>query len=113
MIGVMSDETYRGDAAVLGQVGIVLAGIDLPKLQVQLPRLLAEKAIAAWEREVDESAPEKETCEERLRRHQSGMLALIGLSIIEGGHWQGDVVKVDLDPVLIGLAVDAADDLSS
>jgi len=55
----MSDETYRGDAAVLGQVGIVLAGIDLPKLQVQLPRLLAEKAIAAWNEKLTNPRPKR------------------------------------------------------
>jgi hypothetical protein len=43
--------------------------------------------------------------------HRAAALSLIGLSITERGRWEGEEVLVALDPVLIGNAVDAADDL--
>jgi hypothetical protein len=103
---------YRADAEVLGQLGEVLAQAELPRIEVRLPRLVAESAVAAWERE-DGEGVDPETFEQRVQRHRAGTLALIGLSIVNAGRWEGDEVAVALSPDLIGVAVDAADDLPS
>jgi hypothetical protein len=101
---------YRQDALVLGDVGRHLTRAELPPVTVRLPRALAEQAVAAWER--DSSGPlEPEDLEQYVCRHRAGTLALIGLSIVEGGKWADNDVEVALDPVFIGLAVDAADGL--
>jgi hypothetical protein len=47
----------------------------------------------------------------RVQRQRAGTLGLIGLSIKELGRVEGDEVIVDLSPDLIGVALDAADDL--
>jgi len=52
-----------------------------------------------------------ETFEQRVQRHRAATLALIGLSIVNGGHWEADEMVVELGPDLIGVAVDASDDL--
>ncbi len=89
----------------------MLAKADLPRVEVRLPRELAEKAVAAWEREGDEGLLAPETFEQRVHRHRAGTLGLIGLSICERGRWDGNEVIVELSPDLIGVAVDAADDV--
>ena len=105
-------ELYRKEAGVLGRVGHVFAAIEMPQIEVRLPRDVAEAAVAAWERDDDESAgPTSETCEQRVVRSRAATLALIGLTITERGHWTDDEVVVALDPVFIGNAVEAADDL--
>jgi hypothetical protein len=78
---------------------------------VRLPRALAEKAVAAWKREGDEGPLDPETFEQRILRYRAGTLGLIWLSISELGRWDGDEVVVELSPDLIGMALDAADDL--
>lgn len=85
----------------------------MPKIEVRIPRGLAEAAVAAWSRDDDGSgATSGETYELREARHRAGVLALIGLSITERGQWEHDEVVVKLDPVLLGVAIDAADDLA-
>jgi hypothetical protein len=101
---------YREEARLLGQIGEALAKFDLPKVTVRLPSSLAQAAVAAWQRD-DEGEPDPESYEQRVARHRAGALALIGLAVEEGGRYEGDLVVVDLSPDLIGLAVDAADDL--
>jgi hypothetical protein len=54
---------------------------------------------------------EPETYEQGVQRQRAGTLGLIGLSIKELGRVEGDEVIVDLSPDLIGVALDAADDL--
>ena len=108
-----TQKTWRGDARVLGEVGAVLLGQSLPQVEVRLPRRLAEQAVAAWERDDGGGPLEPETSEQAARRLLAGTLALIGLSITERGRWEGDEVVVELDPALIGPAVDAADRLPS
>jgi len=98
---------------VAGEVGTVLLDQSLPQVEVRLPRNLAELAVAAWERDDGEGPLDPETYEQSRQRNHAGTLALIGLSITERGRWEGDEVVVELDPVFIGNAVDAADDLPS
>ncbi len=102
-------KTWRGEARVLGEVGAVLADQSLPQVEVRLPRGLAARAIAAWERHDGEQPPDPETHDQAAQRQRAGTLALIGLSITERGRWEGDNVVVELDPVFIGHAVEAAD----
>lgn len=111
----MSGETerqrlYRMDAEVLGQLGCVLAQVDLPNIEVRLPRDVAESAVAAWERD-DTDDIDVETFEQRVRRRRAATLALIGLSIVNAGRWEGEEVVVPLGADLIGVAVDVADDM--
>ena len=101
---------YRDDALVLGELGWHLPNSKLPRVTVRLPRALAEKAVAAWERE-NEGEPDPEDYGQRAQRHRAATLALIGLSITNDGEWTDDEVEVPLDPSFIGIAVDAADDL--
>jgi hypothetical protein len=100
---------YREDATTLCEIGAMLAGTDLPRIEIRLPRTLAERAVAAWQRDEDGSAP-RETAEQRSARHKAAALALIGLSIETDGRWDGDHVTVGLSPDLIGDALNAADD---
>jgi hypothetical protein len=103
---------YREEAAVLGSIGQVLVGTEMPRIDVRLPRDVAEAAVAAWERDDDESTgPIIETFEQRVVRSRAATLSLIGLAISERGRWTDDEVVVALDPVFIGNAVEAADDL--
>jgi hypothetical protein len=102
---------YRDDAQVLGELGWSLARAELPAMEVRLPRALGERAVAAWERAGDEGPLDSENYEQRVLRHRAGTLGLIGLSIVERGRPDGDEVVVWLGPDLIGVAIDAADDL--
>jgi hypothetical protein len=102
---------YREDARTLGEIGAVLVKAQLPRTEVRIPRPLAQAAMEAWERDDGEGEPGAETTEQRLLRHRAGYLGLLGLAISERGRVDGNVVVVELDPVLIGIAVDAADDL--
>jgi len=106
-------ELYRREARVLGELGSVLVTASLPQVEVRLPRHLAEQAVAAWERDDNEGALDPEIFEQRMQRHRAATLSLIGLSIAERGRWEGNEVIVELDPVFIGLAADAADDQAS
>jgi hypothetical protein len=102
---------YRDDAQVLGELGWSLSRAELPAVEVRLPRALGEKAVAAWDREGNEGPLDRENYEQRVLRRRAGTLGLIGLSIVERGRWGVDEVVVPLGPDLIGVAVDAADDL--
>jgi hypothetical protein len=100
---------YRRDAEYLGQIGALLAGSEMPRIKVRLPKALASVAVEAWESEGDEAGPGTESFEQRAERRRAGTLALIGLSIQRTGRVEGDEVVVELEPHLIGLAIDAAD----
>ena len=104
-------QIYRQHAQILGEIGSVLVRLDLPNIEVRLPFTLAEKAVAAWEREGDEGPPDPETFEQRVQRHRAGTLGLIGLTITTRGRRDGDEMVVELSPDILGAAVDAADDL--
>jgi hypothetical protein len=105
-------QLYREEARLLGEIGAVLAGADLPMVTVRLPSALAEAALAAWQRDDDEEL-DPESYEQRVVRHRAGALALIGLAVEERGRAEGTEVVVDLTPDVIGSALDAADDLPS
>jgi hypothetical protein len=95
---------------VLAQVGRALFSQPL-KIRVLIPRLLAEQAVASWER--DESGtelPSPESREQAAVRDRAATLSLIGLSIQIGGVEDGDNVALDLDAWYIGHALDAADE---
>jgi hypothetical protein len=106
-----AQQVYRREARLLGELGVALGRAPLPAMEVRIPRHLAEQALAAWQRDDSEGPLERETCEQRVERHRAGTLALIGLSITERGRWMDDELVVELSPVFVGLAVDAADDL--
>lgn len=110
----MNQQTDRRteESRTLGEVGAILRGMDLPRIRVVIPQRLAQQAVAAWQREDDEVIGQPEDPAGRIRRHRAGTLALIGLAITERG--QQDVngdIEVDLDPELLGVAMDSADDL--
>lgn len=101
---------YRHEAKLLGELGAPLVRVELPRVEVRLPRALAEQAVAAWER--DEDGPRQpETFEQRVQRHRAGTFSLIGLEITERRRWDGDEVIIALNAGLIAAAVDASDDL--
>ncbi len=100
---------WRDEAAVLAQVGRVLFPQET-RVQIRLPRELAEAARRAWRRESVVSDPGDETDQERSTRQRAGDLALIGLAIEERGRIEDGEVVVDLDAWQIGSALTAADD---
>jgi hypothetical protein len=74
-----------------------------------LPGELAQRAVAAGERDDGESRTD-ETADQILTRKRAAALALIGLSVQQRGVWHGNEVEVELDPWNVGAALDAADD---
>jgi hypothetical protein len=102
---------YRRDAELLGKIGATLAQTALPKIQVRLPKALARAAVEAWERDGNEAGPGEETMYERVHRHRAGTLGLIGLAVQRDGRDWGEETVVKLAPELVGLAIEAADDL--
>lgn len=105
-------QVYQEEARTLGEIGAALRAADLEAITVRLPRALADRAATAWERPYEESGTDPtETVDQRVTRHRAGTLALIGLAVIERGHVDADgAVVVDLDPELVGVAMDTADD---
>ncbi len=104
---------YREEALLLGRIGAVFESASIPRIEVRLPRDLAEAAVAAWERE-DQLWPGSnatESFEQRVVRSRAASLAMIGLAITTRGRWEDDHVTVALDPVFVGNAMEAADDL--
>lgn len=90
---------YREEAAVLGKIGQLFLGAEMPQIEVRLPRDAAEAAVAAWERDDDENAgPIGETFKQRVVRSRAASLSLIGLAMSERGRWMDDDVVVALDP---------------
>jgi hypothetical protein len=103
---------YANDARVLGLIGTTFRAVGLPTIRVTVPALLAERAVEAWQRDDTGVAPPREDAAVRLQRHRAGALALIGLSITESGKLDADGnTVVDLSPELVGVAMDAADDV--
>ncbi|MEU4192783.1 hypothetical protein AB0E69_12850 [Kribbella sp. NPDC026611] len=101
---------YANDARVLGLIGTTFRSVQLPTIRVTVPAALAERAVDAWRREEANAVPQPEDAAYRLHRHRAGTLALIGLTITERGQLDADGnTVVDLDPELVGVAMDAAD----
>ncbi|TCC40214.1 hypothetical protein E0H92_00415 [Kribbella speibonae] len=100
------------EARVLGLIGTTFRAAQLPAIRVTVPAALAERAVAAWQRDAEDAVPELERPEDRVRRQRAGALALIGLTISERGQVDADGnTVVDLSPELVGVAMDAADDV--
>ena len=110
MVDTEAQAQYRRDARVLAALGSQFARMTLPDVEVRVPRTLTDKVVAAWERDEEESL-DPEDSEQRIARHQAASLALIGLSIVNGGLLDGDGIVVGLQPGLIGDPLNAADDL--
>lgn len=97
------------EAAALAEVGAVLRAASLPPVEVRLPVELAQRAVAAWERDDTMPLVDPEPLADRRTRHLAGTLALIGLAIQERGEQDGDEVVVPLPVELAGVAMAAAD----
>jgi hypothetical protein len=104
---------YTDDARVLGLIGTTFRTAALPRIRVVVPRALAEHAVVAWQRDESGRLPSPENPADRKRRDRAGALAQIGLAITEHGQVDDDGnTIVDLSPELVGVAMDAADDLA-
>lgn len=103
------DGQWRKDEQLLAEIGSALAP-QVNRVEVRVPRPLADAAEAAWQRNDQTSNGESETEEARRSRRCAASLALIGLSIAERGRVEGDTVVVELDAWFIGDALNAADD---
>lgn len=110
-----NDTTWGKDAEVLADIGRHLFG-QRTRVEVRLPRALAEQALAAWQRDSDDSddsderSPRSETAQQHSVRSKAGTLALIGLSIENESTTIGDEVTLELDAWHIGDAFNAADE---
>jgi len=108
----VTDDEYMqwaSDARVLAAIGRALFSQRLG-INVRLPRDLADQAVASWEREEDSGTLPEESPEQRITRHRSATLSLIGLSIQSTGVEDDEEVAVELDAWFIGDALAAADD---
>jgi hypothetical protein len=104
---------HADEARVLGEIGTAFRAAELPPIRVVVPRALAARAVAAWRRDDEGAVPEPEDPADRVLRHRAGTLALIGLAITERGQADADGnTVVDLGPELVGVAMDAADEVS-
>ena len=61
-----------------------------------MPKALTDTVVAAWER--TKRALDPEDLEQRIQRHKAASLALIGLSNVNSGRPDADVVMVWLHP---------------
>jgi hypothetical protein len=105
-------DVYASESRVLGLIGTTFRAARLPTIRVTVPAGLAERAVAAWQENHEGAVPEPEHPDDRVRRHRAGTLALIGLTITERGQLDADGnTVVDLSPELVGVAMDAADEL--
>jgi hypothetical protein len=100
---------WAADRAVLAEIGARLFA-QQQRITVRLPRELAAKASAAWNREESERLPEDKTPEEKLTRYRAGFLALIGLAVSERGLEEGDEIVVDVTAWEIGESLNSAED---
>ena len=92
---------------MLAEIGDALAEAPVPKVEARLPRDLADKALAAWERD-DEFGPGYETPTEREVRQRAAALALIGLAVQDRGVTGPEAVVVPLDADLVVAAIEAS-----
>jgi hypothetical protein len=103
------DGQWRKDEQVLAEIGSAVAP-QVKRVEIRVPRPLADAAAAAWRRNDQASSGESETEEAHRSRRCAASLALIGLSIAERGRVEDDSVVVELDARFIGDALNAADD---
>lgn len=97
---------YRQDRTVLAAIGAHLDP-QTGRVNVRLPRSVAEAAVAAWDRE-ELGGIGEESREECDLRDDAAELALIGLAITSRGVWDGEEVVVDLDVIQVAAASRAA-----
>ncbi|MEU1286748.1 hypothetical protein [Kitasatospora sp. NPDC005856] len=88
-------ELYREESKALAAIGEYVHA-QVGRVTVRLPRVVAQAAVDAWERDDPEGELGEETREQYELRDQAGNVALIGLAISEDGRWEGDEVVVDL-----------------
>jgi hypothetical protein len=101
--------TWARDAEVLARIGRHLFD-QSTRVTVRLPRDLADRALAAWQREHDERPLPPETPEQRAIRHKAATLGLIGLTIERDSTTENGDVVVAIDAWDIGEACNAADE---
>ena len=97
-------EEWAADAGAFHQLAQQLLP-QSPMVRVRLPRSLADRAVAAWQRDEEPGKLAVETAEQRSVPDDAGTLALIGQSIEE----DGDDVLFKLDAWVLGVALVAAD----
>ena len=101
-------EDWAADAGTLHELAQEFLP-QSPKVQMWLPRVLADRAVTAWQRVEEPGNLSPETYERRSIRDDAGTLALIGQSIEETGIQDGDDVIFKLDAWILGNALEAAD----
>lgn len=102
-------EEWARDGDVLAQIGRAMLGQET-RVSVRLPRVLADEALASWQRDDSDAPLPAETPEQRRIRYRAAALGLIGLSVEEGAVADGDEVVVSVDAWHIGEAFRAADE---
>jgi hypothetical protein len=101
-------KAWRRDAAVLAEIGTHLGPAN-PKVRVGLPRELADRALAAWQRDDGEGALPAETADQWIMRSRAASLALLGLELSQQSlESDDDEVEADLSAHLVGAAIDAS-----
>lgn len=100
---------YREDAKVLAAVGVCVRD-QAARIEVRLPKAVADAAVAAWRREESGGPGDgREQGRERyVLRDQAAELALIGAAITERGRPDGADVVVALDVESAGAAARVA-----
>ena len=105
---------YKDEAVWLGRIGRVLIDVEMPKIESDFRVTSLSRRSHRGRDPYDDGGRQSsstETLDEAIDRRRAATLSLIGLNIVEHGQWEDDEMVVALDPVLIGLAVDAADDV--
>lgn len=101
-------EEWESDAEQLHQLAQVLLP-QTPRVELTVPRTLADRAVAVWQREEHAGDLESETDAQRAVRDEAATLALIGQSIEDSGMENGELVVFKLDAWVLGNALEAAD----
>ncbi len=105
---------WREDEEILGHIGREFSKQNT-YLTLRLPKLLAERALASWQRECETihgEIEDGESPQDRNSRERSGTLALIGLCLENGYTVSSDgSFTVAVGAWQIGDALRAADEL--
>lgn len=100
---------YGADSRTLGETGAIALTLEIPTVEIRLPRSLADKALAAWQRVDEEALPADETPEQRRLRDDAATLALIGAAIEAESCQDGEFVIVRIAATVLSRAIDVAD----
>lgn len=101
-------ERWAADAGALHELAQHLLP-QMPIVEVRLPRAIADRAVAAWQRDSEPGGLTNETHEQQTTRHDAATFALIGQSIEETGVEADEDVVFRLDAWVLGNALEAAD----